>query len=82
MSQTMVNSMMSCFLCEPNSDVKTWKDSIAWIRSGLRGASPLSGSKYYNYCTFILLFQVLYIVSIINNWPEMWLYGNIDSYIQ
>lgn len=41
-SQTMANSMMSCSLCEPNSDGKTWKDSIAWIKSGLDVAPPLS----------------------------------------
>lgn len=33
-SQTMADGMMSSFLREPNSDVKTWKDSVAWIRSG------------------------------------------------
>lgn len=55
----MANSMMSCFLCEPNSDVKAWKDSVARIRSGLDVASPFLGFKDYN---FIHLFQVLYIL--------------------
>lgn len=69
MSQTMANSMMSCFLCEPNSDVKAWKDSVAWIRSGINVASPFLGFKDYNFIHFYsLISNVIYFI--LTYWPE------------